>query len=497
MTSKAKIFSAILATFLLGSAAPVLILWNPGGWEWAHHLSGRHGGSERLDSSETGQLWTCGMHPQVVQNEPGNCPICGMRLVPVKGSGNGAAAVPSPQPKGERKVKYWRAPMDPNYVSDKPGKSPMGMDLVPVYEDEASPENGVRVDPGFLQNFGVRTAVAEKGTVPLDIRTVGVLMHNEKNVVSVNTKFEGWIEKAYFNNIGEHLHRGAVLFDVYSPQLVTTQKEYLAARSYLEKLEGSGYPEAVERARALLESARERLRYWDIADDQIAEIERSGTPVRTMRVLAPASGHIVEKAAGFLEGMKVMPGMPILKVADHSILWAEGDFYEHQLQYVRQGQSVSVEVDAFPDRRWAGRIAYFNPFVNPQTRTLKAFIEIPNGDLRLRPQMFATISVRAPAAPPGVKVPLEAVLHSGERSVVIVQKQPGLFEPREVALGPAGGGWREIRSGVQAGEVVVTSSQFLIDSESNLKAAISQMMSRPSSGGSAEGEPGPPMTHQR
>jgi RND family efflux transporter MFP subunit len=370
------------------------------------------------------------------------------------------------------------------------------MDLVPVYEEEGGTESGVRVDPGFLQNFGVRTAVAEEGAVPLDIRTVGVLMHNEKNVVSVNTKFEGWIEKAYFNNIGEHVHRGAVLFEVYSPQLVTTQKEYLAARSYLKKLESSGYPDAIERARALVDSAHERLRYWDIADEQIAEIERSGTPVRTLRVLAPASGHIVEKASDFLEGMKVMPGVPILKVADHSVLWAEGDFYEHQLQYVKQGQSVIVEVDAFPGRRWSGKIAYFNPFVNPQTRTLKAFIEIPNSDLRLRPQMFVTISVRTPAASAAVKVPQEAVLHSGERSMVIVQKQQGLFEPREVTLGPAGGGWQEIRSGVQAGEVVVTSSQFLIDSESNLKAAISQMMGRPSSD-APETPPMAPMSEQR
>jgi RND family efflux transporter MFP subunit len=386
--------------------------------------------------------------------------------------------------------------MDPNYVSDKPGKSPMGMDLVPVYEDEAMAESGVRVDPGFLQNFGVRTAAAEQGTVPLDIRTVGVLAHNEKNVVSVNTKFEGWIEKAYFNNVGEHVHRETVLFEIYSPQLVTTQKEYLAAKGYLDRLEGSGYPEAVERARALLDSARERLRYWDISQEQIAEIERTGAPVRTLQVLSPAGGHIVEKAANFLEGMKVMPGMPILKLADHSVLWVEGDFYEHQLQYVRQGQSVSIEVDAFPGRRWSGEIAYFNPYVNPGTRTLRAFIEIPNPDLRLRPQMFATISVRSPAAVAAVRVPEEAVIHSGERSLVIVQKQQGLFEPRTVTLGPAGGGWQEIRSGVQAGELVVTSSQFLIDSESNLKAAITQMMSRPSSDGSAEGQTAPPVTHQ-
>jgi Cu(I)/Ag(I) efflux system membrane fusion protein/cobalt-zinc-cadmium efflux system membrane fusion protein len=496
MTANARVFGAVLLAFLLGAAAPFAVLWNPGGWEWADHLAGRdHAAHEEVSSSpEEKQLWTCGMHPQVIQEEPGNCPICGMRLVPVaRGTAEGSDAVTPPAARGERKIKYWRAPMDPGYISDKPGKSPMGMDLVPVYEDETGTESGVRVDPNFLQNFGVRTAVAEKGAAPVEIRTVGILSHNEKNVVSVNTKFEGWIEKAYYNNIGEHVHQGELLFEIYGPQLVSTQKEYLAAKSYLSKLEASGYPDAIERARSLLEAARERLRYWDIADEQIAEIEQSGTAIRTLKVMAPASGHIVGKATDFLEGMRVMPGMVILKLADHSTLWAEVEFYEDQVRHVRQGQGVIVEVDAIPGRRWTGRIDYFNPFVNPETRTLKAFVEISNKDFRLRPQMFANVIVRAPATVGAVRVPQEAVLHSGERSIVIVEKSRGLFEPREVTLGPSGGGYQEIRSGVEPGETVVTSSQFLIDSESNLKAAISQMMSRRPGEGPSEA---PPPIHQ-
>jgi RND family efflux transporter MFP subunit len=496
MIANGKVFAAVLLAFLLGAAAPVVVLWNPGGWGWADHLAGRdHAAHEQASSGPEGkQLWTCGMHPQVIQDAPGNCPICGMRLVPVaRGTVESSEAVTPSAARGERKIIYWRAPMDPNYVSDKPGKSPMGMDLVPVYEDAAGSESGVRVDPNFLQNFGVRTAVAEKGAAPVEIRTVGTLAHNEKNVVSVNTKFEGWIEKAYYNNIGEHVHQGALLFEIYSPQLVTTQKEYLAAKSYLSKLEASGHPDAIERARSLLEAAHERLRYWDISDQQIAEIEQSGTAIRTLKVMSPASGHIVGKASDFLEGLRVMPGMVILKLADHSTLWAEVEFYEDQLRYVREGQRVIVEVDAIPGRRWTGRIDYFNPFVNPETRTLKAFVEISNQDLRLRPQMFANIIVRAPAAAGAVRVPQEAVLHSGERSIVIIVKSRGLFEPREVTLGSSGGGFQEIRSGVQPGETVVTSSQFLIDSESNLKAAISQMMSRRAG---EEPSEAPPPIHQ-
>ena len=239
-----KSITLVLAGVVLGLVIAAVAIWNPLGVSW---LSGNDGAghTEHEDHEMAGSsaetLYTCGMHPQVIQDEPGNCPICGMRLTPVKDSSaaadhdmgameQGGAAQPSPQ--GERKILYWRAPMDPNYISDKPGKSPMGMDLIPVYEDEAgatgSP-SGVRVDPSFLQNFAVRTAVVERGTIPLDIRTIGILQHNETNVVSINTKFEGWIEKSNYNTVGEYIEKGDLLFEIYSPQLVTTQQEYLAA----------------------------------------------------------------------------------------------------------------------------------------------------------------------------------------------------------------------------------------------------------------------------
>ena len=482
MTAKSRMAAALIAAFSLGIMLPAILILNPGDWDWADSLihSRAHSQTE-AGSSETARLWTCGMHPQVVQDQPGNCPICQMRLLPVKDTGPGTALrtpdsglTRGAQP--ERKVSYWRAPMDPSYVSDQPGKSPMGMDLVPVYEDEAPSAGGVRVDPNFVQNFGVRTAVAEKGGVPIEIRTVGVLAHDEKNVVSVNTKFEGWIEKAYFNNVGEHVRRGALLFEIYSPQLITTQKEYLAAMEYLESLESSGYSDAIDRARSLLDSARERLRFWDVSGEQIARIERGGETMRTIRVYSPASGHIAMKMSDSLEGMKVTPGMTIFKLADHTRLWAEVEFFEHQTRYLRQGQSVTIEAAAFPGRKWRGKISFFRPALDPRTRTLKAFVEIPNKDLQLRPQMFVNVVYRHGSARGAVKVPAEAVLHSGERSVVIVQREKGLFELREVRLGSSGAGFQEILRGVAPGEVVVTSSQFLIASESNLRAAITQML---------------------
>ena len=388
---------------------------------------------------------------------------------------------PSAESAGEREILYWRAPMDPNYTSDRPGKSPMGMDLVPVYADAAA-DGGIRVSRSFLQNFAVRTATVHRGTLPVSIRTVGILAHNEERVVSVQTKYEGWIERASVNNVGETVERGDVLFEIYSPQLVTTQREFLGAMEYVGRLrEGGAYPEAVERARSLVEAARERLLYWDMTGEQIDALAESENVTRTVTVFAPATGFIVDKIGDSLEGTKLSPGMTVLKIADHSTLWAETEFYEDDLRHVREGQAVAIEADAFPGSEWGGRILFFRPAVNPQTRTLTAFVEVANPNLLLRPKMYVNVAVRTTGAADVVMAPAEAVLHSGTRTVVVVAKGGGVFEPREVVLGTESEGMVEIASGLDAGETIVVSSQFLIDSDANLRAAISQLL------GGAEG----------
>ena len=396
---------------------------------------------------------------------------------------------------GERQVLYWRAPMDATYTSDRPGKSPMGMELVPVYADEMAAdeeearvpaEGAVRVSQSFLQNFAVRTALARRGTLPVSIRTVGILAHNEERMVSVQTKYEGWIERASVNNVGETVERGDVLFEIYSPQLVTTQREFLGAMEYVGRLrDGGAYPEAVERAQSLLEAARERLLYWDMTGEQIDELAESGTVTRTVRIFAPASGFIVDKMGDSMEGMRLSPGMTILKIADHTTLWAETEFYEDDLRHVGVGQKVRIGADAFPGREWNGRILFFRPAVNPQTRTLTAFVEVANTELRLRPMMYVNVTAQTSGAAEAVIVPSEAVLHSGTRAVVIVARGGGLFEPREVLLGTESEGMQEVASGLAEGETVVVSSHFLIDSDANLKAAISQLLDA--------GDPGAPM----
>ena len=418
-----------------------------------------------------------------------------------------------------RRILYWRAPMDPNYISDQPGKSPMGMDLVPVYEDEvpgdadmadmagegaagethegmggtpgdpqAAPGGSIRVSRAFLQNFAVRTAEVRRGTLPISIRTVGILAHNEERVVSVQTKYEGWIERARVNNVGETVTNGDVLFEIYSPELVTTQRDFLGAMEYVRRLrEGGAYAEAVVRAQSLLEAARERLLYWDMTEDQVDALAESQTVDRTVRVFAPASGFVVEKMGDSMEGMKLSPGMTVLKIADHSTLWAETEFYEDDLRHVREGQRAVIEADAFPGREWSGRILFFRPAVNAHTRTLTAFVEVANPDLLLRPRMYVNVSVVAGIANDVVIVPAEAILRSGTRAVAIVSSGGGVFEPREVVLGTESTGMQEVVAGLAEGETIVVSSQFLIDSDANLRAAISQLLG---SGDPAEGMSG-------
>lgn len=395
-----------------------------------------------------------------------------------------------PSSKG-RKVKYWRDPMDPNMVSPKPGKSPMGMEMVPVYEDEAPAEGGVHVSPSFLQNFSVRTAVAEGGAIPVDISTIGILAYNERDIASVNTKFEGWIEKVYVNYVGEPVQKGDVLFEIYSPQLVTTQMEYLQGAKYLERLQAGGSEDAISRAKSLLEASRERLHYWDITEAQIDALKESGQVTRTVKIFSPVSGILVSKMDQALEGMKLSPGMTIYKIANLSTVWAQIEVYEHQVQYVQAGRIARITVDSFPGRTWTGKILYLDPAITQQTRTLKAFVEIANPDGKLRPQMYANVEISVPAVGGAVKVPTEAIIHTGERSVVIVAKGNGAFEPREVRVGAIGGGYQEIRQGLKRGEVVVTSSQFLIDSESNLREAVSKMLGDQKNSGGQQTAPEP------
>ena len=375
---------------------------------------------------------------------------------------------------GEREILHWRAPMDPTHVSDTPGKGPMGMDLVPVYADEGDtlPAGTVRIDPTFAQNIGVRTESIVRRDISMTIRTVGTLAHNDQQISWVNTKYDGWIENVAVNYVGETVEEGQVLFDIYSPQLVTTQNEYLQAVDYAARLDASEYPEIAARAHSLVESGRQRLRFWDIPEAQIDALERDRIPRRTLSVVSPFSGVVVAKMDQALDGMYVRPGMNIYKIADLTTIWVDVEIFENQVASMRVGQRATVELPYQPGRTFTGSVRYLYPHFNEQTRTMTVSLELQNPDQTLRAEMYANVTFDVPAAENVLAVPEEAVIRSGTRDLVVLQQEPGTFRVVPVILGANGSGFWEVLEGVAEEDRVVVSAQFLIDSESNLREAI-------------------------
>lgn len=478
-----KVFIFSFLSFVVGIALAGIVLINPLEWGWVSLIQDRvyaavHG-SHSADAHGEGQLWTCGMHPQVISDEPGICPICGMNLTPMDDPT--ASQSVKEKPAGERKIKHWVAPMDPTFISDKPGKSPMGMDLVPVYEDEEKEglgEGAVHIDPAFVQNIGVQSVEVERRDIPFSIRTIGTVAYDDKKVTWVNTKYAGWVENVQVNYVGETVSKGQELFEIYSPELVTTQKEYLGALDYAEKLSRSGLPEIKERALSLLNASRERLGYWDISDGQIHRLEKSRTPTRTLKVFSPAGGMVLEKMDQALDGMYVKAGMNIYKIVDLSTVWVNAEIFEDQVPWLKVGQFAVMEFPYQPGRQVRGRIRFVYPFFNQKTRTMKVSIEVPNPGLKLRADMYANVTFDVPSAHDVLTVPEESVIHSGTRNVVVLDRGDGTFQVSPVTLGVNGDGVWEIKDGIAQGDQVVVSSQFLIDSESNLREAVRKMISR-------------------
>jgi multidrug efflux pump subunit AcrA (membrane-fusion protein) len=414
-------------------------------------------------------LYTCGMHPQVVQDHPGNCPICGMKLTPVrqqapaeKTSGSASAQA------GERKIKYYKSTMMPAEVRQTPGKDSMGMDMVPVYEDQAgaSESQSIAIDPVTIQNMDIRTAAVIRGPLRRTVRTVGVVEYNETTLGDVTTKFKGWIEKLDVNATGQLVMRGDPLFEIYSPDLYSAQVEYLLATS--------SPANASSGAEGIRISALTKLKFYDISDGQIAELEKKRQPQKTMRILAPQDGFVVEKNA--TEGQMVDAGMKIYRLADLGLVWVQADIYEQDLAYIKLGQEATVTLSYLPDREFRGRVTYIYPNVDEKTRTARVRMEFHNPGYFLKPGMFATVKVVSELEPSVLLMPDMAILRSGEKSTVFVALDGGKFEPRIVTLGPqAENDEYQVLSGVSEGERIVTSGQFMLDSESQLREAIQKM----------------------
>jgi Cu(I)/Ag(I) efflux system membrane fusion protein/cobalt-zinc-cadmium efflux system membrane fusion protein len=438
------------------------------------------GGAGHVEPEE---IWTCGMHPNVVEHAPGTCPICGMELVPVKTSPGTSTSSASSAKSPERKVKYWVAPMDPTFVADEPGKSPMGMDLVPVYEDEAPANAGasVSIDPAVVQNMGVRIAQVRQQSIFRHLRTVGEVETAEDLVSVVNLRFSGWVEKIHVDTTGERIEAGQPLFEIYSPDLVTAQEEYLLA------LRAQG------RQASLTKSARRKLALLGLDPGDIDAIEQAGVARRALPIRAPRSGYVLHKDV--VEGARVMAGQDLYRIGDLSRVWVQAEVYEHDAPWVEVGQAAQMELTYQKGRLVDGSVAYIYPTLNKASRTLTVRLEFPNPDMRLKPGMFATVYIEFRRIDDTLVIPTEAILHSGTRELVFVALGDGHFESRPVTTGLVGDRrLTQVLTGLEAGEEVVTSGQFLIDSESQLQEAIAKMLSRraggPGNGGAEEADAG-------
>ena len=353
-----------------------------------------------------------------------------------------------------------------------------------VAADSAAP---VMLSAAEAQRIGVTFATVTVGPLDREVRTVGQVTYDETRMTTIAPKVDGFVERLYVATTGQPVRRGEPLLALYSPMLVTAQEELLLARRLAGDVAG-GTSDATRSAQELLSSARRRLLYWDIAQSEIERIESSGEVRRTLPLVSPSSGFVVEKSV--LEGQRIMAGEALYKIADLTVVWVEGDVFEQDLAAVRVGQGATAEFEAFPGERWLGRIAYVYPTLNPETRTARVRVELPNDRLRLKPGMYATLRVRGTARANVLSVPRGAVLVTGERALVFVRRGDGMLEPRQVAVGVATDDRIEIREGLASGDTVVASATFLVDAESNLGSAMGGMgnmpgmdMSAPSSGG--------------
>jgi RND family efflux transporter MFP subunit len=378
--------------------------------------------------------------------------------------------------KKERKILYWHDPMLPDFRSDKPGKSPMGMDLIPKYADdesEADVKGTVRIDPAAIQNIGVRTDVAQKRTLLKTIRTVGVVTYDETKLSKIQSKVPGWIEKLYVNSTGLAVAHDTILLELYSPDLVTTQEEYLLALNYRDSLKESASENVVKGGEQLLASALRRLELFDVPRHQIEELTASRKVKKTLHIHSPVVGIVVKKDV--TQGMYIEPNTTLYEIADLSTVWVNADIFEYEIPYVREGQHAVMTLGSIPGREFKGRITYVYPYLDPQSRSVKVRFEFPNPKLALKPEMYGDVTIHSGDSRSGVAIPTEAILRTGLSALVFVDRGEGRFEPREVQTGMESEGFTQVISGVDDGEKVVVSAQFLIDSESKLKEAVGKI----------------------
>ncbi len=395
----------------------------------------------------------------------------GMDFVPVYADDAGDVGAD----KSEKKILYYRNPMGLPDTSPVPKKDPMGMDYIPVYADEneaATPgAPTVKISLDKVQKLGVKTEAAATRDIARTVRAVATVQPNERLLHTVSTKFDGWIQKLNVNTTGQAVRRGEPLMDVYSPDLITAQQEYVIAKRGVAMVAGAS-PEVRSEMQRLVESALQRMRNWDISDTELQHLEKDGKGRQYLTLRSPVNGVVLDKPA--IQGKRFMAGEPLYQIADLSSVWLLAELFEQDLAQVRVGQSAQIRVDAYPDKVFTGKVTFVYPTLTTETRTAKVRIELANPQGLLKPSMYAHAEFASSRGKGQVlAVPESAVLDTGTRQLVLIDRGQGRFEPRTLKLGMHGDGYVEVLEGLKAGEQVVVSANFLIDAESNLKAALS------------------------
>ena len=395
-------------------------------------------------TAATDQLWTCGMDPQVIEDEPGSCPICGMDLVPLK-----------------REVDHGHeVEVDHEGARDHE----VEVDHEGARDREAPKPRAVIVDPVVVQNMGVRTALVERGPIFRHVRSIGEIEVAEDAISVVNLRYSGWIEKIRVDETGVEVRKGQTLFEIYSPELVAAQEEYLLAL----RSGGADDPRT--------ESARTRLDLWDVPYSAIDALVERGEASRTLAVRAPRAGYVLHKSV--VEGGRVVAGQDLYRIGNLQTIQVRAEVYEFDALWVAQGQRAIVELPFAGLEPLEGEVSYVYPTLDPGSRTLSVQIEFPNPGLALRPGMFATVLIETQRHDDVVRVPTEAIIHSGQRQIVFVVQDYGRYQPRDIRTGLFGDGRvTEVLSGLHAGDEVVVSGQFLLDSESQLNEALDKLLS--------------------
>jgi len=467
----------------------LIIVYAAGSHRWNAFWA--HDGVVRANEGDARKIafWYDAMNPEHHYNHPGKAPD-GMDLVPAyanqappstaRQSNQNAdkdGTPPASNSTGAHTILYWYDPMHPAYRSDKPGKAPdCGMTLVPKYPDDESmatmPTGTVVIPPEKQVLAGVRTAIVERKPLIREIRTTAQIVADETKIAHVHVKVAGYIDKVYVDFVGQLVKKGDPLFTLYSPDLVSTEEEYLIAKRGDATLAHSPFKEVSQGAESLLQSTRQRLKLWDISDQQIAQLDSSGKVNKDLIFYSPITGFVTDRKA-FPE-TSVNPDTELYTVSDLSSVWANVDIFEYEVPFVHLGQHVSLSLSYYPGKTYSGPISYIYPTVDPQSRTVKVRVQIANPGFLLKSQMFADAAVRVDYGNK-IVIPQEAVINSGTQQQVFVLHPGGIFEPRKITLGPVVEGSVAVLTGLKPGETVVTSGNFLVDSESKLKSAMAGM----------------------